>query len=144
MKMMGSGKPGHVELGVDDRVIAVIDNRRLHFELGGVGYKVKRSGVLAPKYELLREDEVLIAAEQVPLLTRYRIFYSGKLWMLRASGLTSKTFKLFSGDEQIGRVAPAGLLIYKSIIIDLPDELSLPAQVFLVWLVLWNWSDSGS
>jgi hypothetical protein len=144
MMMTGNGKPGRVELSVDDRVIAVIDDRKFDIDLGAIGYKVKRSGVLAPKYELVREDEVLIAAEQVPLLTRYRISCAGKLWMLRAAGLTSTTFNLFSDAEKVGRIAPAGLRIYKNIIIDLPDELSRPAQVFLVWLVLWNWSNSGS
>jgi hypothetical protein len=141
MMMTGTGKPGRIEIGIDGRPIAVINDRKFGFELGEVGYKVTRSGLFARKYQLFRDEELVIVAEQTPLLARYTISHAGKMWMLKAEGFTEKRFALFRDTEKVGRVAPTGLQLYKNIVIELPDELSRPAQVFLVWLVLWNWRD---
>ena len=141
MMMTGTGKSGRVELRTDDRPIAVINDRKLGFELAEVGYKVTRSGLFATKYQLFLDEELVIVAAQTPLLARYTIGHAGELWMLKAEGFSEKRFVLFRDAEKVGRIAPTGLQLYKNIVIELPDELSLPAQVFLVWLVLWNWQD---
>src|ERR1700722_17372820 len=141
MMMTGTGKPGRVELSIDDRSIAVINDRKFGFELGEVGYKVTRCGLFARKYQLFLDEDLVIVAEQIPFLARYTIGHAGKQLMLKAEGFSGKRFALFRDTEKVGRVAPTGLQLYKNIVAEMPDELSLPAQVFLVWLVLWNWQD---
>jgi hypothetical protein len=45
----------------------------------------------------------------------------------------------------IGGITPSGRInTTRDISIDLPDELPLEAQVFLMWLVLWKWGDTSS
>lgn len=141
--MTGSGKPGHIELSVDGKPVGVISDRSFDFALDGVGYTVKRTGLVAVTYRLLRDQEVVATAEQVPLLNRYRIDHAGRQWMLRAEGLRAKRYNLFQGDEKVGRITPTDWRLYRNIEIELPDALSRPAQIFLVWLAAWSWSSGG-
>jgi hypothetical protein len=139
--MKGTGRQGRIELSIDDQPFAVINDRAFDFEIGGVAYRVKRTGLLAAKYQLLHHQELVIVAEQVPLLSRFKISHARKQWLLKADGLSAKRYDLFHETEKVGRIAPAGWNLYKDITIDLPDELSRPAQVFLLWLIARHWPD---
>jgi|HubBroStandDraft_2_1064218.scaffolds.fasta_scaffold1367275_1 hypothetical protein len=139
--MKGTGRQGKIELSIGDQRFAVINDRSFEFEIGGVAYRVKRTGVFAAKYWLLHDQELVIVAQQVPLRSRFKIGHAGKQWLLKADGLSAKRYDLFRETERVGRIAPARWNLYKDITIDLPDELSQPAQVFLLWLIVRHWPD---
>jgi hypothetical protein len=139
--MKGSGRQGRIELSIGDQPFAVINDRAFDFEIDGIAYRVKRTGLFATKYQLLQKQELVIVAEQVPFLSRFQISHAGKQWLLKADGLSAKRYDLFRETENVGRIAPAGWNLYKDITIDLPDELSRPAQVFLLWLIARHWPD---
>jgi hypothetical protein len=139
--MKATGRQGRIELSIGDQNFAVINDRAFDFEIGQVAYRVKRTGLLAAKYQLLHDQEPVITAEQVPFLSRFKIGHAGKQWLLKADGLSAQRYDLFRETEKVGRIAPAGRDLYKDIAIDLPDELSRPAQVFLLWLIARHWPD---
>jgi hypothetical protein len=135
--MKGTGRQGRIELSIGDQPFAVINDRAFDFEIGGIAYRVKRTGLFAPKYQLLQKQELVIVAEQVPFLSRFKISHAGKQWLLKADGLSAKRYDLFRGTEKVGHIAD----LYKDITIELPDELSWPAQVFLLWPIARHWPD---
>ena len=49
-----------------------------------------------------------------------------------------REFGLFEGGVPVGRIAPAGWFGRRAVI-DLPADIPLPAQLFLLWLVLVLW-----
>lgn len=134
--MNGTGRRGRIELSIDDQPFAVIDDRTVDFEIGGAEYRVRRYGLFGWKYHLLHGDDLIIVAEMQPLLFRFRITHAGRQWLLKPDYISGLRYDLFHDTEKVGRIAFIDWLDpYKDIKVDLPDALSPPAQVFLVWLV---------
>jgi hypothetical protein len=139
-----TGSTSALRLSVDGTPIAVLDHRELGFTLNGQTYTVRRAGVFGPVYELLRANEPLISARQAPFVNRYAVTSAGRVWRLEAEEMLAKRFGLFDGDTRVGGITPSSRFNYtKDVTIDLPDQLSLEAQVFLIWLVLWKWGDTS-
>lgn len=141
-----TGNVGALQLSIDGTPIGVLDHAKLGFTLNGQKYAVRRKGVLAPVYELFRDNELQVSARQAPFVNRYTVTTrAGRQWTLKAEDMFATRFGLFGGDTRVGGITPAGRLHYtRDVTIDLPDELPLEAQVFLMWLVLWNWGDTSS
>jgi hypothetical protein len=140
-----TGSVNALQLSIDGTPIAVLDHARLGFTLNGQSYTIRRAGVFAPLYELLRDNVALVSARQVPFVNRYTVTSAGRTWTLKAEEMLAKRFGLFDGDARVGGITPSSRFNYtRDISIDLPDELPLEAQVFLMWLLLWNWGDSSS
>jgi len=139
-----TGSVSALQLSIDGTPIAVLDHRKLGFTLNGQACIVRRTGVIAPVYELLRDSEPLISVRQAPFVNRYTVTCGGRMWTLKAEEMLAKRFGLFDGDARVGGIAPSSRFNYtKDVTIDLPDELPLEAQVFLMWLVLWKWGDTS-
>jgi hypothetical protein len=139
-----TGSVSALQLSIDGTPIGVLDHARLGFTLNGQTYTIRRAGVFAPVYRLLRANEPLISARQAPFVNRYTMTGIGRIWTLEAEEMLAKRFGLFDGDARIGGITPSSRFnCTKDVTIDLPDELPLEAQVFLMWLVLWKWGDSS-
>jgi hypothetical protein len=139
-----TGNVDGLQLSSDGAVIAVLDHAKLGFTLKGEAYTVRRAGVLAPVYELLHDNQPLVSARQAPFVNRYTVTRGGRVWTLKAEELLAKRFGLFDGDVRVGGITPSSRFNYTSdITIDLPDEMPLEVQVFLVWLLLWKWGDNS-
>ncbi len=139
----GSGTVGALQLSIDDTPIGVLNHAKLGFTLNGQAYVVRRKGVLTPVYELLRDNEALVSAQQAPFVNRYTVTCAGRRWTLKAEDIFAKRFGLFDGDARVGGITPATRVnATRDVTIDLPDALPLEAQVFLMWLLLWKWGDS--
>lgn len=143
MKMTGNGGPGRVELCSNDRLIVVLKEYKYGFELDAVPYRVKRTGFFAASYRLLRnQDDLVLTSKQAPFLARYTVSHADGQWIFKTVSIGQSLFILLRGAAKVGHIAPGRWLsFYKKIDIDLPDELSLPAQVFLVWLALRSWRE---
>jgi hypothetical protein len=140
-----TGSISALQLSIDGTPIAVLDHARLGFTLNGEAYTIRRAGVFAPLYELLRDGVALVSARQVPFVNRYTVSSAGREWRLKAEEMLARRFGLFDGDARVGSITPSSRFNYtRDIRIDLPDELPLEAQVFLMWLLLWNWGDISS
>jgi hypothetical protein len=49
-------------------------------------------------------------------------------------------YGLFDGEQKVGGVTPSdGRNFLRDVAIDLPEELPLEGQVFLMWLLIWKW-----
>jgi hypothetical protein len=140
-----TGSVSALQLSIDGTPIAVLDHARLGFTLNGQTYTIRRAGVFAPLYELLRDNVALVSARQTPFVNRYTVTSAGREWRLKAEEMLARRFGLFDGDARVGGITPSSRFNYtRDISIDLPDELPLEAGVFLMWLLLWKWGDSSS
>jgi hypothetical protein len=140
-----TGSVSALQLSIDGTPIAVLDHARLGFTLNGQTYTIRRAGVFAPLYELLRDNVALVSARQTPFVNRYTVTSAGREWRLKAEEILARRFGLFDGDARVGGITPSSRFNYtRDISIDLPDELPLEAGVFLMWLLLWKWADSSS
>jgi hypothetical protein len=140
-----TGSISALQLSIDGTPIAVLDHATLGFTLNGEAYTIRRAGVFAPLHELLRDGVALVSARQVPFVNRYTVSSAGREWRLKAEEMLARRFGLFDGDARVGGITPSSRFNYtRDIRIDLPDELPLEAQVFLMWLLLWNWGDISS
>jgi hypothetical protein len=140
-----TGSVSALQLSIDGTRIGVLDHTKLGFTLNGQTYTVRRTGVFAPVYELLRDNVALASARQAPFVNRYTVTSAGRMWTLKAEEMLAKRFGLFDGDARVGGITPSSRFNYtQDITIDLTDELPLEAQVFMMWLLLWKWGDTSS
>lgn len=140
-----TGSISALQLSIDGAPIAMLDHAKLGFAMNGQSYTVRRTGVVAPVYELLRDNGLLVSARRAPFVNRYTVTCAGCIWTLKAEEILAKRFGLFDGDARVGGITPSSRFNYtQDITIDLTDELPLEAQVFLMWLLLWKWGDTSS
>jgi hypothetical protein len=140
-----TGSLSALQLSIDGTPIAVLDHARLGFTLNGQTYTIRRARLFAPVYELLRDNVALVSVQQTPFVNRYAVTSAGRIWKLKAEEMLAKRFGLFDGDARVGGITPSSRFnTTRDISIDLPDELPLEAQVFLMWLLLWKWGDTSS
>jgi hypothetical protein len=137
--MKGTGRPRRIELSIGGQPFAVISGRAYDFTIGGTAYTVKRTSFFASKYQLLQGQDLIVMAEMQLFLSRFRITHAGRQWFLKTN-LSGERCGLFDDTEMVGCIAPTVWPDpYEDIMIDLPDALSPPAQVFLLWLATRSW-----
>ena len=130
-------------VSIDGTTIAVLDDNKLGFTLKGRSYLIRRTGFPAPVFALLRDGELLASIQDTPFVARYTLTCAGREWTLKSERWTRKSFGLFDGDVRVGGITPANTIHYaRDIAIDLPEDVPLEAQVFLMWLLLWKWGAS--
>lgn len=90
-------------------------------------------------YVLESAAGVLVRAEQ-PRKWRRELFieHSGRRYTLRAKSAFRRDLMLFEDSTQIGSVSPDGLFT-RNAAVDLPKELPLYLQVFVIWLAMTLW-----
>jgi hypothetical protein len=90
-------------------------------------------------YVLEAAGSVLARAERPRKLFRELIIeHAGHPYTLRAKSVFSREFLLFERATYLGSISPEGLFTRKSTV-DLPKELPLYLQVFVMWLVMCFW-----
>jgi hypothetical protein len=141
----GTGVGGALHLSIDGSPIGVLDGHKLEFTLNEQTYTVRRIGPFSPRYELLCGTAVLASIRQSLFVSRYTLGSAGREWMLKPDQMIGKQHALFDGDAKVGSITPSSRIRYRDdITIDLPDELPLEAQAFLMWLLLWKWDDTST
>lgn len=90
-------------------------------------------------YVLESTTGVLVRAEQ-PRKWRRELFieHSGRRYTLRAKSAFRRDLMLFEDSTQIGSVSPDGLFT-RNAAVELPKELPLYLQVFVIWLAMTLW-----
>ena len=114
------------------------------FTLAGVPYTMSREGILSGDFLLRREAAVLAAATKESAFRRqFRIRGEGRELTLAAAGPLTNRFVLIEADAEVGSIAPDRWLSWHSAA-DLPDSLSPPFRVFLLWLAYLMWRREAS
>jgi hypothetical protein len=139
-----AGKPGRVELVADGNETVLLRDNEMSLLIGERTFKITRKGFFGPTYQLQLGKDLVASLTQTPGFNRYSVAYSQQVWTLKAIGLMARKFGLYQGDEQVGCISPTHLNPYQEILLDLPVELPLEVQTFLLWVVLWNWSANNS
>jgi hypothetical protein len=112
----------------------------------GFSYQVYREKLMSGAFILEVAGTALARAEKPSAFhRRFHIEYGDRKYVFQAKSVWGREFTLFDGHNEIGSVAPEGLLTRRAAV-NLPDELALPVKVFILWLAIILWkreSDSG-
>jgi hypothetical protein len=115
-------------------------------EVEGATYKAYREKLMSGAFILEAAGTALARAEKPGALhRRFLIEYGDRKYVFQAKSVWGREFILFDGQNEIGSVAPEGLLTRRAAV-NLPDGLALPVKVFILWLAIILWereSDSG-
>ena len=127
----------------DGNTIADIDpswfGERAEIRAGGQTYAAYREGLLAGTFVLQSGERALARAQKVSAFARaFAVDLAGRPLELKATSVWGREFRLFEGGVPVGRIGPAGWF-GRQAVIDLPPDVPLPAQLFLLWLVLVLW-----
>ena len=127
----------------DGIAIADIDmawfGERAEVTIKGCPYCVRRESVLEGTFALKRGDEVLARAVKPSMLVRaFEVEFAERRLEMQALAVWSNEFGLFDAGAQIGRIGRVRWFGWETVI-DLPNDIALPVQVFLFWLVLILW-----
>jgi hypothetical protein len=121
--------------------------RRSAFSLDGQEYMAKPTSVLGVSFSLYRGDEVVVVEKTTSLLANtQQIEHGGRTWLMKPARYFGKTFNVLSdGGTQVGAIAPARFFFPLSdITIDLPDDVPILVQVFMLWLAVRSWAADSS
>ena len=113
----------------------------------GASYKAYREKLMSGAFLLETGNGLALARAEKPgaLRRRFHIEYGDRKYVFQAKSVWGREFTLFDGQNEIGSVAPEGLLTRRAAV-NLPDGLAPPVKVFILWLALILWereSDSG-
>jgi hypothetical protein len=125
------------------RPVAEVDmswfRERAEVDIGGRAYQVQRESIIDSTFSLSSGGEVLARAQKLSVFTRtFEVTVAGRRFELRALSAFRRGFGLFQQRREVGRVMPVSWLGRKASI-ELPDDLPLPVQVFVFWLVIVLW-----
>jgi hypothetical protein len=141
---IAAGKPGRVELVADGNETVLLRDNEMSLLVGERTFKITRKGFFGPTYQLWLGEDLIVSLAQTPCFNRYSLAYSEQVWTLKAIGIMARKFGLYQGDKQVGSISPTHLNRYREIHIDLPIELPLEVQAFLMWVILWKWRGDSS
>ena len=117
------------------------------FSLDGQDYLAKATSLLGVSFSLFRGDEVIVIEKTTSLLANaQQIEHDGRSWLMKPARYFGKTFNVLSdGDAIVGTIAPARFFFPLSdITVDLPDDVPIVVQVFMLWLAVRYWAtDTG-
>jgi hypothetical protein len=134
----------------EGRQIAMLDIAWLReageVSIEGQPYKLYREGLMSGAFVLEKEGEAVArAVKPSALRSQFDLELNARSYSLQRTSAFGRSFSVFQGDTVVGTIRPVGWLSRRTLI-DLPDDWSIPVQVFAFWLVLviWNRDDGGA
>ena len=120
--------------------IAVIDmawfRERGELDIAGQRYEVYRESWMGGRFFIESSEGPLASAEKPSALFRsFVVDYDGRRLQLEAASPFTRRFLVLENDVRIGTIGPDFWLSRKATI-DLPQDIPVPVQVFMFWLVL--------
>jgi hypothetical protein len=102
-------------------------------------YEVYREGWMSGRFVMASDAGVLAAAEKPSAWFRsFVVEYGDRRFQLAALSPFTRSFVLTEGPTSVGTAKP-DFWLSRTTTIDLPDDIELPVQVFMFWLVLILW-----
>ncbi len=119
----------------DDSVIAEIEIPRWRkkdvLKVGGLHYAAYREGLIEGAFILALDATPLARAERTNWLSRsFTIRHGEKTYRLKAEWF-GPSFILLDNGREVGTLVPRGMFTRKTSV-NLPDELPLPVQMFVI------------
>jgi hypothetical protein len=112
---------------------------RATITVGGAGYAAAREGKMSGAFYLEANGVRLASAEKPSAMHRlFTVQVGGRTLTLQAASAFGRAFVLTEHEAQIGSIAPLGWFTRKCKA-ELPDDLALEIQAFLIWLVIVLW-----
>jgi len=134
----------------DGVAIAEIDmawfRERADIKIGGQTFSLHRQSAIKGSFALQSGDNILAQAQKISAFSRaFRIDTAGRKLTLKATSAWRRQFEVSENETLIGRIGPTGWAGRTSVI-DLGNNLPVPVQVFLFWLVvvLWRRADDAA
>jgi hypothetical protein len=110
----------------------------------GRPYELYREGLMSGDFVLESEGQTLARAiKPSAWFSEFDLEIKGRRYLLKRHFIFGKSFSVLQDDAVVGSVVRAGLFSRRSII-SLPPDWSIPAQVFVFWLVLVIWKRDDS
>ena len=107
--------------------------------VGGASYNPVSEGVLRTKFHLDGGSARIADIELGGTFFRRFVLHVGaKTYTLKVASWFGRSFVLTENDVDVGRIARTGFFTARCKA-ELPDDLPLPVQAFLIWLVLITW-----
>ena len=104
-------------------------------KVGGPHYAAYREGLIGGAFILALDATQLARAEKTNWISRsFTIKHGERIYRLRAAWFGS-SFILLDNGKEVGSLVPRGIFTRKTSV-NLPDELPLPLQMFVIWLTL--------
>ena len=130
---------GHEIAAIKDR--ATREGAKIRID--GAQYKLSRSGILHGDY-VLEQDGVVHARASKPGFTSRRMTaeVGGQTFDLVPDSPFRSTFRVEQFGEKVGSIGPRP--VFRSFTADLPVEIAMVHQVFLIALVTLMWTRSDS
>lgn len=125
-----------------DSVVAEIELPRWRkkgaLKVSGLHYAAYREGVIGGAFILALDTATQVArAERTSWLSRsFTIRHAEKAYRLKADWF-GPSFVLLDDRQEVGSLVTHGMFTRKTTV-SLPDELSLPVQMFVIWLTLYQ------
>ncbi|MEO8084461.1 MAG: hypothetical protein ABI780_11610 [Ardenticatenales bacterium] len=134
------------DIAIDEEVVTTLALAWLgssaSFDLDGRRYDLQRAPGFG-EFQLVGPSGVLATAfKPNPFVRRYNVEVGRGRYTLEAAAPIARRFVLRAGDDIVGEVAPDAP-IARSCRAMWPDDMPLPAQVFLLWLVVLQWRNAA-
>lgn len=147
--LMAQRRKQFIDVSRGDQLVTSFDFvRRAPFSLDGQEYLAKATSLLGVSFSLYRGDQAIVVEKTTSLLANaQQIEHDGRTWMMKPARYFGKTFNVLSdGGTTLGTIAPGGYFSPLSdITVDLPDDVPVLVQVFMLWLAVRYWTmDTGS
>ncbi len=110
-----------------------------YFLWGGREYQLTREGLWSGNFLLQFNGQVLADATKIsPFLRCFDVRTEGRTLTLTAASVFTREFQLLVDGTVVGSVAPESFFSRRCTV-SFPDDLGVPVQVFLFWLVVLMW-----
>jgi hypothetical protein len=107
--------------------------------IGGKSYAAAREGVMSSAYYLEADGNRVARAERASgFKGGFTLQTGGRTYLLRTASALGRAFVLTENEIKVGSIARNGFFSRMSTA-ELPDNLALEVQAFLIWLVIVMW-----
>jgi hypothetical protein len=140
-------RPRHVfswdfDLFLDREFLAGFDMSWLreggHFTYGDKEYHLSREGLWSGDFLLISDQEALVRAAKSAFVRRFIVQTGDREFLLEPASVFTWSFRLVENGVVVGYVLPNHLFT-RACTLEFPDDLPVPVQVFLFWLVVLMW-----
>jgi hypothetical protein len=108
-------------------------------KIGSTSYSASREGLMSGAFFLAANGQRLASADKPSALHRlFKVQIGGKTYTLKGASTFGRSFVLTEDDREVGSISPQGVF-GRQAKANLPDDLTLEARAFLIWLVVVMW-----
>ena len=125
------------------RIISQLDlsvfRERATFSIQGQDFEIHRQGLMAGSFLLTQHGQTIVDAQKPSFLTRRFVVNIGNTtYDFRVPSIFSRSMVLYDQRRHVGTISRAGLFSRRAIV-DLPNEIDPPVQIFLLFLTVILW-----